>query len=245
MSNLIRKLDDSDISTIFKVCRNLKDNNIPAFLLAHLILYNVLIDQSDFIENLVTEILSVLNDVSDSPSRPDEDLLIEVTSNDREKREICTQVYCLFCDLIKTVFSLLDHLANWIRHAGQIVNSLKMSSLKSKKTASPQVAEYEMAISKVGSVLDHIPQKTRATAAFRCKAFARALMHYELYFRSNGSLVKSMQDRQVQRDFGQLQKIYSYLDEADGLEGITMMFTKPTMDQKILEHESNGVCVYF
>jgi serine/threonine-protein kinase ATR len=92
MSNLIRKLDDSDISTIFKVCRNLKDNNIPAFLLAHLILYNVLIDQSDFIENLVAEILAVLNDVSDSPSRPDDDLLIDITSKDREKREMCTQV---------------------------------------------------------------------------------------------------------------------------------------------------------
>lgn len=138
------------------------------------------------------------------------------------------------------MFSLLDHLANWIRHAVQISNSLKINSFKSK-VASPQVAEYEKAISKVGSVLDQIPQKVRATAAFRCKAFARALMHYELYFRSNGSLLKSVQDPQVQRDFGQLQKIYSYLDEADGLEGITMMFTKPTMDQKILEHESNGM----
>jgi serine/threonine-protein kinase ATR len=140
------------------------------------------------------------------------------------------------------VFSLLDHLANWMRHAGQIVNSLRMNSFKSK-TACPQVVQYEKAIGKVGSVLDQIPQKVRATAAFRCKAFARAIMHYELYFRSNGSLVKSVQDPVVQHDFGQLQKVYSYLDEADGLEGITMMFTKPTMNQKILEHESNGMCV--
>lgn len=50
-----------------------------------------------------------------------------------------------------------------------------------------------------------------------------------------------VQNPGVQRDFGQLQKIYSFLDELDGLEGITMMFTQPTLDQKILEHESNGL----
>jgi serine/threonine-protein kinase ATR len=90
-------------------------------------------------------------------------------------------------------------------------------------------------------VLDQIPQKVRATAAFRCKAFARALMHYDMYFRSNGGLTRSVQDPQIQRDFGQIQKVYSYLDEGDGMEGITIMFTKPTLDQKILEHESSGL----
>lgn len=96
MSNLIGKLDDSDVSTIFKVCRNLKDTNVPPFLLSHLILYSILIDQSNFIDDCVVEILAVLNDVGNMTDSPcpglDDDLLTEISSIDQEKRQMCTQV---------------------------------------------------------------------------------------------------------------------------------------------------------
>lgn len=110
MANLIRILDNSDISTIFKVCRNLKENNIPSFLLPHLILYNVIIGQGDFINDLVIEILAVLNDLGSERAALDSDFLVDVESKDREKRQLCTQVstylYLLKSILLDCIFTL-------------------------------------------------------------------------------------------------------------------------------------------
>lgn len=75
-----------------------------------------------------------------------------------------------------------------------------------------------------------------ANSATRCKAYARALIHYESYFRQEKSKSSNLQPL-----YSQLQRIYSHLDEPDALEGISSKVLVPTLDQQILEHESTGL----
>jgi serine/threonine-protein kinase ATR len=90
---------------------------------------------------------------------------------------------------------------------------------------------------KVEAWLARIPQKLMAEASFRCKAFARALMHYEQHIRERRDFTK---EQDMQSFYAFLQKIYSQMDESDGMEGISSLIIAATLDQQILEHESAG-----
>ena len=67
------------------------------------------------------------------------------------------------------------------------------------------------------------------------RSIPRALQYYETYLRKldvNGS--------DMHAQFAKLQLIYSHLDEADAVFGVSSKILMPTLEQQILEHESLG-----
>ncbi|EDO46300.1 predicted protein, partial [Nematostella vectensis] len=78
-----------------------------------------------------------------------------------------------------------------------------------------------------------IPQDVLALASFHCKAYTRALMHFESFI--------ATQHQDKQEHLGFLQSIYVALDEPDGVVGVAAIRTKKaTLHEQILEHESAG-----
>ena len=128
-------------------------------------------------------------------------------------------------------------MTEWLRIKSSVFR-YEMGVVHKTRVKKPSLDDDFSAISRVQSFLDNIPQLVRALAAFRCKSYARALMHYELHFRAER---KYKSDLELQPIYSHLQKIYSHLDEVDGLEGIATKFIKPSLDEKILEHESCGM----
>ncbi|KAJ3192851.1 serine/threonine-protein kinase M1 [Irineochytrium annulatum] len=91
--------------------------------------------------------------------------------------------------------------------------------------------------SRVESVLSHIPQAMMADASYRCKAYARALMHYEQHMRKERGKLSEIQ---MQPFYSQLQRIYFHLDEPDGMDGIATLCRNGSLEQQILEEEAAG-----
>ena len=72
-----------------------------------------------------------------------------------------------------------------------------------------------------------------AYASFHCKAYARALMHFEAFI--------SSQKQDVHRHLGFVQKLYIVLDEPDGVAGVAASRKQePTLHEQILDQKSSG-----
>jgi serine/threonine-protein kinase ATR len=94
-------------------------------------------------------------------------------------------------------------------------------------------------MAQVESVISAIPQDLLANAAFRCKAFARALLNFEkrvVTLKSN----EKRSDDDLQDIYERLHEIYADLDEPDGMEGISTKIVSPTLAHQIREHETTG-----
>ena len=76
-------------------------------------------------------------------------------------------------------------------------------------------------------------QDVLAYASFHCKAYARALMHFEAFI--------SRQKQDVQQHLAFMQKLYIALDEPDGVAGVAASRKhQPTLHEQILDHKSSG-----
>ena len=73
-----------------------------------------------------------------------------------------------------------------------------------------------------------------AYASFHCKAYARALMHFEAFV--------SSQKQDIQQHLGFIQKLYIALDEPDGVAGVAASRKRqPTLHEQILDQKSSGM----
>jgi serine/threonine-protein kinase ATR len=90
----------------------------------------------------------------------------------------------------------------------------------------------------VGDVLSCIPQDVIAKASLRCRAYARALLHYEQFLRKVSSNETEATDLHQYYQF--LQEIYSNIDEPDGMDGITSKIHGNSLEHQILEHRATG-----
>ncbi|TPX55724.1 hypothetical protein PhCBS80983_g05098 [Powellomyces hirtus] len=123
----------------------------------------------------------------------------------------------------ETVFSLVDYLTRWLR-------------FRAKETVQ---ARPDQGVEKVQQFLRRVPQSVMADAAYRCNGYARAYMHFENHVRQEQE--RGLEDKEaLQGLYAHLQKLYAPLDEPDGMEGIFIKSSMPTLDQQILAHESAG-----
>jgi serine/threonine-protein kinase ATR len=107
--------------------------------------------------------------------------------------------------------------------------------------------DHDPALKRVEDLLNGI-QIDIADASYRCGAYARALKHFEQHIRlkliTKLDMDKEMDeqtDKEMQCLYRHLQKIYSHMDEPDGMEGISSKFPRPLLlDQQILEDEGTG-----
>jgi serine/threonine-protein kinase ATR len=89
----------------------------------------------------------------------------------------------------------------------------------------------------VENLLVSIPQNVMADASYRCKAYARALKHFEQHVRIERNAKTSAEMVPL---YQHLQTIYAHIDEPDGMEGISTKFSSTSLKQQILEHEAAG-----
>ncbi|XP_069753467.1 serine/threonine-protein kinase ATR isoform X3 [Narcine bancroftii] len=135
----------------------------------------------------------------------------------------------------QTVFSTLDHLAQWSRYTLQTLTSERSGGRSNKDRGGPHVSSSEYKEYKnVTSFLDLIPQDVLARASFRSKAYTRAVMHFESFI--------AEKKENIQQHLGFLQKLYASMHEPDGVAGVTAIRKgEPSLREQILEHESSGL----
>ena len=129
---------------------------------------------------------------------------------------------------------LMDHLNEWVRLTRQHLNAAR---LESKRARSTRLSDAEEQLVRVDSILSNIDQNLMATAALKCKAYARALMCYEQQILSLRGLSGA---DQLHDHYERLHEIYSHLDEPDGMEGVSTLILSPSLEHQIRQHESTG-----
>ncbi|KAG5220020.1 serine/threonine-protein kinase [Salix suchowensis] len=229
--HLISRASGATAQKIFGVFRSAvrnKDVGVARFLLPHLILNILISGQEDDREAILFEILAVLRDqdTSDSASSPDKKLL-------------SAQVCCCLPShpaLIyqQAIFMLLDHLSTWVRVMRQEVNSKKQDTARRARIMS--VSDEELL--QVDSILSSIDQELMAKAALQCKAYARSLMNFEQLVRTTRE--RSPASPTLHSSYERLHEIYAYLDEPDGMEGVSTLILNPSLEHQIRQHESLG-----
>ncbi|KAJ3040430.1 serine/threonine-protein kinase M1 [Rhizophlyctis rosea] len=218
--DLIGKVQGAYASRVLGLCRNVvNEGNVAVAhdILPHLVL-NVLVDgQSNNPEEILQEFLAVLEEAESDDGRW------------AEMRQMSSQ----------TIFALIDHLTAWLRLRRQQASRLKANQARRQgrpvNSDEPDL-ENDAAVKAVQQLLSKIPKKLMADASYRCGAYARALLHFEQHIRLQPNDDKNA----MQPLYAYLQKIYSHLDETDGMAGISTMLITPTLEQQILEHESGG-----
>jgi serine/threonine-protein kinase ATR len=96
-------------------------------------------------------------------------------------------------------------------------------------------------ISSVEQLLQLIPAEVISRRAVECGSYARALFHWEQYYRQ-----EQQKSETTKTDFAKdellthLQFIYAQIDEPDSIEGISAHLQVLNPEQQIMEHRKAG-----
>ncbi|XP_078420317.1 serine/threonine-protein kinase ATR [Cetorhinus maximus] len=193
------------------------DFKVTIYLLPHILVYVLLGCNEEDQREVYSEMMAVLKHDEASDRR------LQDSASDLS--QLSTQ----------TVFSMLDHLAQWSRHKLQALSSEKSGSRSSRDRGGPNVSSSEYKEYKnVTSFLDLIPQDALAVASFRSKAYTRAVMHFESFI--------TEKKENIQQHLGFLQKLYAAMHEPDGVAGVSAIRKgERSLREQILEHESSGL----
>ncbi|XP_067898685.1 serine/threonine-protein kinase ATR isoform X4 [Heterodontus francisci] len=193
------------------------DFKVTIYLLPHILVYVLLGCDEEDQREVYSEMMAVL--------KHDESWDRRLQDSASDLSQLSTQ----------TVFSMLDHLAQWSRHKLQALSSEKSAGRSSKDRGGPNVSSSEYKEYKnVTSFLDLIPQDALAVASFRSKAYTRAVMHFESFI--------TEKKENIQQHLGFLQKLYAAMHEPDGVAGVSAIRKgERSLREQILEHESSGL----
>ncbi|XP_068737355.1 serine/threonine-protein kinase ATR-like isoform X2 [Montipora capricornis] len=214
-SYMTTKVKSTKPSHMFLACSKIFKHDVKTalFLLPHVLLYVLLDGSQEDAEEAYVEIMAVLTHIQRNEDIP-------VPSSDF--RQMSAQ----------TVFSALDYLNRWTRaraHSLAVKTQLLSSRNRSGLSVTGSLDQYKA----VETFLEKIPQDVLAYASFNCKAYARALMHFEAFI--------SSQKQDVQQHLAFMQKLYIALDEPDGVAGVAASRKhQPTLHEQILDHKSSG-----
>ncbi|KAI8902434.1 hypothetical protein BC833DRAFT_639508 [Globomyces pollinis-pini] len=209
--DLIPKIGNPNVRNIFTACKHIisyGDMNLTQIYLPHIFVNVIISDNSIHYDDILKEFIAILSD-----------------SNAEEQHQLCLQ----------TIFNLVDHLYQFIRHY-----RVKISKIKIRNTASSGqslLTQFQFELGRVERLVNDIPQSLMAEASIRCQAYARALLHFEQHIRSE---MRYKSNEEMQLMYGQLQKIYAHLEDSDAIEGLIIKLNNPTLEQQIIQHEVGG-----
>ncbi|KAF0685567.1 Aste57867_22575 [Aphanomyces stellatus] len=203
---------------IFLACRRalMISLEMARFLLPYLV-QNVL-KQSSSYGMVKREIISVLQ----------EDSLETINEAVSSHHHQCAQ----------TVFSMLDELNEWVW-----ANQRKKIALSQQAQITKHIDEmFDQEKEIVEEFLKDIPLSLLSSAAFKIKAYARAIQYFESHLRQQGGTSVKM----TSNDISKMQQMYGSLEEPDALLGLAIqrrwLHPQPTgsfqeLKYSILEHE--------
>ncbi|ETV97855.1 hypothetical protein H310_09190 [Aphanomyces invadans] len=198
---------------IFLACRRALTISLEMarFLLPYLV-QNVLKQTSSY--NMVKqEILSVLQEDS-------LDMMSDAVSSHHHQ---CAQ----------TVFSMLDELNDWVWASQR--KKIAMSQQPHMAKHIDEMFDQEKEV--VEEFLKDIPLLLLSSAAFKIKAYARAIQYFESHLRQQGGAAGV---HMTSSDITKMQKMYGSLDEPDALLGLAIqrrwLHPQPTGSFQELQH---------
>ncbi|CAO2815672.1 unnamed protein product [Amaranthus hypochondriacus] len=220
---------------IFKACRRIvrDDMQTAIYLLPYLVLHVVCHGSESARYSVTEEILSVLNAAASENSGA------AVHAIGGGQGEVC----------IQAVFTLLDNIGQWVDDVDQEIALSQSPSSASSKQASKlnntavDKDQLRLQCKYVSELLDAIPRVTLARASFRCQAYARALMYFESHVRGkSGSFnpAGEMNGNFEDEDISFLMKIYSAMDEPDGLSGLASLRKSASLQDQLLINKKAG-----
>ena len=210
----------SAIFSVFKAVVRNQDVGVARYILPYLVL-NVLItgEESDR-EQMSEEITVILSDQ------------INNTSEEYHNKRLLSA---------QTIFDLMDHLGKWSRKQRMNIQYLEKAFYRNRQRSMPQqkiqADTFKNNLDKVHPLISSVDPDLIAHAALQCRSYARSLLTFEqrIYqLRSEGN------EMELQPYYEHLHKIYSSLDEPDGMEGISTNIISPSLEHQIREHESTG-----
>ncbi|KAF9923098.1 serine/threonine-protein kinase M1 [Linnemannia zychae] len=219
--SLTAKVTGRNAKEIFQACKQVVpyDTATCLFILPHLVLHVLLEGYEKDQREIVNEMAAVLLDGQNG--RQDEgdhlpDTLKQTTS---ELRQLGSQ----------TAFMLFDHITKWIQQRRNSRPRVQGNQRFAPDASLQTVQNHLMSIS----------HEVIARAAFRSKAYARALFHYEQYIRDE-KRESSLSEMGLQKLYENYQQLYIWMDEPDGMEGISTLITSGTLNQYLMQCESAG-----
>ncbi|KAJ3103331.1 hypothetical protein HDU97_010236 [Phlyctochytrium planicorne] len=222
--DLLLKVDSLEARKLFSVCKSVIEQNINVaqHLLPHIVLQILTTGPPQYVTEVHQELLAVLKSGSLGNGN------ISDFSQQLSRQ---------------TIFSLVDHLTLWIRLRRQ--SNARKRVIKARRSGKvvndDDLDDEDIQCQKVEAVLVKIPQDLMANASYRSKAYARALMHFEQHVRGER---KTRSELDMQQLYEHLQRIYSHLDEPDGMDGIASLILSPSLEQQTLEHDPDKLSLH-
>ena len=145
-------------------------------------------------------------------------------------------------EIAQTIFRVLDYFAQWMQEKKKEFSHLKATFSKTTHASSQLEIQYETAatqISSIESVLSLVPVQIISNRAVECGSFSRALYYWEKYMRERREINRN-DEREMETLYEKLQRIYTQIDEPDGIEGISNYLQVLDIDQQVLEHQKAG-----
>ncbi|KAF2747396.1 hypothetical protein M011DRAFT_458655 [Sporormia fimetaria CBS 119925] len=176
-----------------------------------------------------------------------------ITGEDHEKQKIGQELLTVLqCQLqtedhpqanaIKQCSETLDYLALWLQEKRAVVASARaMVGKTGRGLDENEDMKAVAAISCVENILRTIPAEVISKRAVECGSYARALYHWEQFYRQEREKARE-QKIPFQKDelMQHLQFIYAQIDEPDSLEGISAHLQLLNPDQQVMEHRKAG-----
>jgi len=140
------------------------------------------------------------------------------------------------------VFQVLDYLALWLQEKRKAVSEARLTSGKTGRgTAQTTSKDSIKLFDAVERLLQLIPAKVISKRAVECGSYARALFHWEQYYREEQQKAQDTEDALVKDEMLlHLQHIYAQIDEPDSIEGISAHLLVLNPEQQIMEHRKAG-----
>lgn len=201
---------------VFKSCSAVInfDTHIAIYILPFVVLHVLQDGSEDDVSEICAEINEVLNQGARGDGKPKGSSFHHMSA--------------------QTVFSVLDYLTKWKYFMLQM-NTMKAAEALKKKTAPSLISATDIGYSKVKEFLDRIPQDKIAQVSFSCKAYTRAVMHFEQHLNGKANLSKE------ELDF--MQRLYVELDEPDGVQGVAAIRqAPPSLQERILTFSGRVGC---
>eukprot|EP00958_Prasinococcus_capsulatus_P010131 scaffold990_cov393-Prasinococcus_capsulatus_cf.AAC.31 len=213
-------------SSVREVIRH--DAGVSLYLLPHLVRNVLLLSQNAF-ELVVKEMNAVLSHA--------------VQNLSRESFENSNQSSDMF---VQTIFSLIDNILQCIANCR--VDLANIRQLSEKKQGYQQYQEYQkdlqIKIKTWLKLLDRIPKRSLALAAYNCGASARAFRYLEWVLRDGNMVLNQVAEVEYvpmeEEDVSLLMKLYRNLDDVDsplGLASIRHSFMGLEERRTIYEHD--------
>ncbi|KAF1842478.1 uncharacterized protein K460DRAFT_346363 [Cucurbitaria berberidis CBS 394.84] len=223
--DLLRKGQGVNVEMVFPVLARIirgYDLSIATFILPFAALNVVVSDDEQNMSNVGLELLNVLEREIRSPDQPDATIIKQCSEN---------------------VFQTLDYLSLWLQEKRKAVAEARtMAGKTGRGVSEDEEMNAIKQISRVEGILQTIPAEVISRRSVECGSYARALFHWEQYYRQQQQVKAEAKQLFSEKDelLQHLQMIYAHIDEPDSMEGISAHLKVLNPEQQIMEDRKAG-----